>query len=224
MIGTLVNALAVVAGSAAGLALKRRIPEEKGDVVFTAVGLFTLYLGVSMALEAKSPVSLILGLLVGTLVGEAIGLEDALERLAEGLRERVGGGSRFVEGMMVAFLTYCVGPMTVVGSLRDGMGDPSIILAKSVMDGFVSVAYAAAMGVGVAFSAIPLLAFQGSLAALGALAGASLPERAVADMTAAGGLILLGLGINLLKLRRIRVGNMLPALAAVPLISYFLAI
>ena len=224
MIGTLVNALAVVAGSAAGLALKRRIPEEKGDVVFTAVGLFTLYLGVSMALEAKSPVSLILGLLVGTLVGEAIGLEDALEWLAEGLRERVGGGSRFVEGMMVAFLTYCVGPMTVVGSLRDGMGDPSIILAKSVMDGFVSVAYAAAMGVGVAFSAIPLLAFQGSLAALGALAGASLPERAVADMTAAGGLILLGLGINLLKLRRIRVGNMLPALAAVPLISYFLAI
>jgi len=223
MIGTLVNALAVVAGSTAGLALKRKVPEERGDVIFTAVGLFTLYLGVSMSLEARSPVSLILGLLVGTLIGEAVGLEDALERWAEGLRERVGGGSRFVEGMMVAFLTYCVGPMTVVGSLRDGMGDPSIILAKSVMDGFVSVAYAAAMGVGVAFSAIPLLAFQGSLAALGALAGASLPERAVADMTAAGGLILLGLGINLLRLRRIRVGNMLPALAVVPLISYFLA-
>lgn len=223
MIGTLVNALAVVAGSVTGLALKRRIPEEKGDVIFTVVGLFTLYLGVSMSLEAKSPVSLILGLLVGTLIGEAVGLEDALERWAEGLREKVGGGSKFVEGMMVAFLTYCVGPMTVVGSLHDGMGDPSIILAKAVMDGFVSVAYAAAMGVGVAFSAIPLLAFQGSLAALGALAGASLPERAVADMTAAGGLILLGLGINLLKLRRIRVGNMLPALAAVPLISYFLA-
>lgn len=219
MIGTVVNALAVVAGSAAGLVLKRSIPAEKGDSVLSTVGLFTLYLGVSMALGTNRPVSLVLGLLTGTLLGEAIDLEELLEREAENLRKRVGGGSGFVEGLITAFLTYCIGPLTVVGSLWDGMGDPSILFAKSVMDGFVSIAYAAAMGVGVAFSAIPLILFQGSLAFLGALAGSSLPDQAVSDLAAAGGVILLGLGINLLRLRRIRTSNMLPALVAVPLIS-----
>ncbi|RLF04703.1 MAG: DUF554 domain-containing protein, partial [Thermoprotei archaeon] len=125
-------------------------------------------------------------------------------------------------GLITAFLTYCVGPMTVIGSLRDGMGDPSILLAKSVMDGAVSVAYAAAMGMGVLFSAIPLLLFQGSLATIGALAGDVLPPRAIADMTGAGGVLLLGLSLNLLKLKRVRVGNMLPALLIVPLISQLL--
>jgi len=222
MIGTIINTVTVIVGSGAGLLLKRRIPEESGDAVFSVVGLFTIYLGVSMALKAEDPVSLILGLLAGTLVGEACKLEDGLEKGVEQLRRRVGGGSEFVEALMTAFLTYCVGPMTIVGSLRDGMGDPSILLAKAVMDGFVSIAYAAAMGIGVMFSALPLLAFQGSLALLGAVAGASLPPRTVASITATGGLVLLGLGVNLLKLRRLRVGNMLPALVVVPLISYLL--
>ncbi len=222
MLGTLVNAVAVVCGSIVGLVFRKRLPEKRGDVVFTVVGLFTAYLGLSMSLEARSPVSLILGMLVGTLLGELIDLEGALNRWAEGVKNKVGGGSGFVEGMITAFLTYCVGPMTVVGSIRDGMGDPSILLAKSVMDGFVSVAYAAAMGVGVLFSVLPLLVFQGSLAVLGALTGVLLPERVVSDMTAAGGLILLGLSINLLKLRKVRVANMLPALAIVPSISWIL--
>ena len=222
MIGTIINTVTVIVGSGAGLLLKRRIPEESGDAVFSVVGLFTIYLGVSMALKAEDPVSLILGLLVGTLIGEACKLEDVLEKGVEQLRRRVGGGSEFVEALMTAFLTYCVGPMTIVGSLRDGMGDPSILLAKAVMDGFVSIAYAAAMGIGVMFSALPLLAFQGSLALLGAVAGASLPPRTVASITATGGLVLLGLGVNLLKLRRLRVGNMLPALVVVPLISHLL--
>ena len=222
MLGTVVNTLAVMAGAGVGLALRRKTPEKSMDTIFSVVGLFTLYLGFSMASETARPVSLILGSLLGTLLGEKAGLEEALTGLAERVRKRVGGGGRFVEGLITAFLTFCVGPMTIVGSLRDGMGDPSIILAKSVMDCFVAVAYSAAMGVGVFFSAFFLLAFQGSLAIIGAYLGEVFPSDVVREITAAGGLILLGLGLNLLRLRKLKVGNMLPSLATVPLLSYFL--
>ena len=222
VLGTLINAASVAAGSIAGLLLKRRLPRRGEEIVFNTVGLFTAYLGLTMALRAESPVSLVLGLVAGALAGELCKLEEALEGMGERLRRVSGCGSGFTEGLITAFLTYCVGPMTVIGSLRDGMGDPSILLAKSVMDGAVSVAYAAAMGVGVLFSAIPLLLFQGSLALIGALAGAVLPSRAVADMTGTGGVLLLGLSLNLLKLKKVRVGNMLPALVLVPLISQLL--
>ncbi len=172
-----------------------------------------------MALETRNPVGLILSLLVGTLAGEKTRLEDILEKAAEYLRSKAGGDSNFVEGLVTAFLTFCVGPMTVIGSIRDGMGDPSILMAKSVMDGFASMAYAAALGPSVVFSSIPLFLFQGSLSIAGSLIGTSLPEAAIGDLTGAGGVILLGLALNLLKIRRIKVGNMLPSLLMAPLIS-----
>ncbi len=222
MIGTLVNTLTVLAGSSVGVLLKRKLPKDSSSVVFNVVGLFTLYLGLDMAQETSNPVSLILGLLLGTIIGEYLGLEDLMEGSAEKLREKVGGDSDFVEGMMTAFLTFCVGPMTIIGSIKDGMGDPSILLAKSVMDGFASMAYATALGIGVVFSAIPLLLFQGSLTIIGSLSGYLLPTEVVADLTGAGGIILLGLAIKLLKLREMRVGNMLPSLLTVPLISFLL--
>lgn len=223
MLGTIVNTLTVIAGSSVGLLFGERLGESGKETVFQVVGLFTFYLAIDMSLKAKNPVGLILSLLLGTLLGEWMGLEDFMERGAEGLRVRFGGDSNFVEGLITAFLTFCVGPMTVVGSLRDGMGDPSIILAKSVMDGFTSMAYAAALGPGVLFSSIPLLLFQGSLSIVGYLAGASLPEAAVGDLTGAGGIILLGLALNLLKLKKVKVGNMLPSLLLAPLFSIALS-
>ncbi len=219
MLGTIINTVTVLAGSSAGLLLGKKIGESGKDTVFQVVGLFTFYLGISMALETRNPIGLILGLLTGTLLGERLGLEETLEGAAERLRQRIGGDSNFVEGLMTAFLTFCVGPMTIIGSIRDGMGDPSIIMAKSVMDGFASMAYAAALGPGVVFSSIPLFLFQGSLSIVGSLIGASLPEAAIGDLTGAGGVILLGLALNLLKVRRIKVGNMLPSLLMAPLIS-----
>lgn len=223
MLGTVVNTLTVIAGSSVGLLLGERIGDSSKETVFQVVGLFTLYLAIDMALKAKNPVALILSLLLGTLLGEWMRLEDAMERGADALKVRLGGDSNFVEGLMTAFLTFCVGPMTIVGSLRDGMGDPSIILAKSVMDSFTSMAYAAALGSGVLLSSIPLFLFQGFLSILGSFIGASLPGAALGDLTAAGGIILLGLALNLLRLKRIRVGNMLPSLLLAPLLSIALS-
>ncbi len=222
MLGTLVNALTVMLGSSAGLLLKRKVIRGGSKAIFHVVGLFTLYLGAQMALETTDPVSLILGLLTGTLLGEYLDLENLMENGAERVKRRVGGGSEFVEGMITAFLTFCVGPLTIVGSLRDGMGDPSILMTKAVMDGFTSMAYASALGIGVLFSVIPLTVFQGSLAFIGSLAGASLPNVLISNLAGAGGIILLGLALDILELKKIKVGNMLPSLITVPLIYLIL--
>jgi len=222
VIGTLVNALTVVGGSIAGVAVGRRLTARAEEAVFTVVGLFTAYLGLQMSLETRHPVSMVLGMLLGTLLGEYCDLNAWMNRVADHLRVRVGGGSRFVEGLVTAFLTYCIGPMTIIGSIEDGMGNHSIILAKAIMDGFVSIAYAASMGIGVAFSALPLVAFQGSLALLGSFAGYFIDAPLVSDLTGAGGLMLLALSLNLLALKKVRVANMLPSLITVPLLSLLL--
>ncbi|MEM0494422.1 MAG: DUF554 domain-containing protein [Thermofilum sp.] len=220
MLGTLVNTAAVLLGSSLGLALRAKVPERALGLVKDAIGLFTLGLGAGMALEKANPIVLVASLLLGTLAGHAARLEGRIESLASRFSQR---SSSFSEGLMTAFLTFCVGPMTVVGSLRDGMGDPTILLTKSVMDGVVSVAYAASLGWGVMASALPLLGFQGSLALLGWAARASLPQSSVSALTAVGGILLLGVGVNLLNLRKVRVGDMLPSLIFAPLLSLALA-
>lgn len=209
MIGTLVNTVAVLAGSSLGLLAGKRIPRRSLEFLPEVIGLFTLSLGAGMALQSEKAVSLLVSLVAGALTGSALRIHERMEMLA-GRHSR--GDSRFVDGLMSAFLTFCVGPMTIVGSLRDGMGDPSIILAKSVMDGVVSVAYASSMGVGVLFSSVPLFLFQGSLALAGWALRQTLPEFVVREVTAAGGVLLMGVGVNLLGLKKIRVGDGLPAL------------
>lgn len=215
MLGTLANAGAVVIGSLLGLLAGRKVPERALVLVREAVGLFTLAIGAGMALQQVDPIVLVFSLVLGALAGRAVGIEKRIE----GLAGRLSKGGRAAEGMVTAFLTYCVGPMTVVGSLRDGMGDHTIIFAKAIMDGSVSVAYAASMGVGVALSAVPLLAFQGSLALLGALLGEFLPQASIAAMTAAGGVLLLGVGLRLLEVKKVAVGDMLPAILIAPALA-----
>jgi len=216
MLGTFANAGAVVLGSTLGLIAGKKVPERALTLVREAVGLFTLAIGTGMILEQQAnPLVLVFSLVLGALVGRAIGIERRIEELAG----RLAKGSKISEGMITAFLTYCVGPMTVIGSLRDGIGDHSIILTKSIMDGAVSIAYAASMGVGVALSAIPLLAFQGSLALLGAILGEFLPAASIAAMTATGGILLLGVGLRLLEVKKVEVGDMLPALFIAPALA-----
>ena len=216
MLGTFANAGAVVLGSTLGLIAGKKVPERALTLVREAVGLFTLAIGTGMILEQQAnPLVLVFSLVLGALVGRAIGIERRIEELAG----RLAKGSKISEGMITAFLTYCVGPMTVIGSLRDGIGDHSIILTKSIMDGTVSIAYAASMGVGVALSAIPLLAFQGSLALLGAILGEFLPAASIAAMTATGGILLLGVGLRLLEVKKVEVGDMLPALFIAPALA-----
>ncbi|MEZ0346799.1 MAG: DUF554 domain-containing protein [Infirmifilum sp.] len=219
VLGTIVNTISVIAGSVLGLLLKKNLPKNIIEALPAILGLFTLSLGIDMALKSQKIISLLLSLILGAATGSAFKIQDRLEAWANRLSR---GDSNFVNGLTSAFLTFCVGPMTIIGSLRDGMGDPSIILAKSIMDGIASIALASSLGIGVLFSALPLFVFQGSLAILGHYAGVVLPETILAEVTATGGVLLLGVGINLLELRKIKVGDGLPSLLYAAVIPYLL--
>lgn len=214
MIGTLVNTAAVVVGSAIGLTAGSRLPERIKRILMQALGLAVVAIGLRMALEAQHQLLAIGCLLAGGISGELARIEQRLEGLAEALRKRLrADSSRFVEGFVTATLLYLTGAMTIVGSIRDGtVGDPSVLLIKSLLDGVASVALASSLGIGVLCSALPVLVVQGGITLLaGQLAFLSQP--AVLDaINATGGLLILGIGINLLEIGRIHVGNLLPAL------------
>ncbi|MBK7540891.1 MAG: DUF554 domain-containing protein [Candidatus Competibacteraceae bacterium] len=214
MIGTLVNTGAVVVGGAVGLTVGPRLPESIKTIVMQALGLAVVAIGLRMALDAQHTLLAIGCLLLGGITGELLRIEQRLEGLAEVLRRKLRSTSgRFVEGFVTATLLYLTGAMTIVGSIRDGtVGDPSVLLLKSLLDGVASIALASSMGVGVLFSALPVLVVQGGITLLaGQLAFLSQPVVLDA-INAAGGLLILGIGINLLEIARIRVGNLLPAL------------
>ncbi|MGB5065717.1 MAG: DUF554 domain-containing protein [Candidatus Competibacter sp.] len=214
MIGTLVNTGAVVAGSAIGLAAGTRLPERIKIVLMQALGLATVTIGLRMALEAQHALLAIGCLLLGGITGELLRIEQRLDTLAETLSRTLrSNSSRFVEGFVTATLLYLTGAMTIVGSIQDGtLGDPSVLLIKSLLDGVASVALASSLGIGVMVSAVPVLLVQGGITLLAAQL-AFLSQPAVLDaINATGGLLILGIGINLLQIGRIHVGNLLPAL------------
>lgn len=214
MLGTWVNTGAVVAGSAIGLAVGSRLPAGVKTILMQALGLAVVAIGLRMALEAEQVLLATGCLLLGGVTGEYLRIEQRLENLAETLRRWLRSSSeRFVEGFVTASLLYLTGAMTIVGSIQDGtLGDPSVLLVKALLDGVASVALASSLGVGVMFSALPVLLVQGGITLLAAQL-AFLSQPAVLDaINAAGGLLILGIGINLLEIGRIRVGNLLPAL------------
>jgi len=138
------------------------------------------------------------------------------------LKSRLGGGERFAEGMATAFLTFCIGPMTVIGAIQDGFGDPTLLITKSIMDGAVSVAYATVFGVGVLFSTVPMLVFQSSITFLASFVKPFLTQIVLNNLTAQGGVMLLGLGLSLLEVKRVKVANMLPSIVTTPIITIIL--
>lgn len=214
MIGTLVNTGAIVAGSAVGLAAGTQLPERIKIILMQALGLAVVAIGLRMALEAQHALLAIGCLLLGGITGELLRIERRLDGLADSLRQRLRSSSeRFVEGFVTATLLYLTGAMTIVGSIQDGtIGDPSVLLIKALLDGVASVALASSLGIGVMCSALPVLLVQGGITLLaGQLVFLSQP--AVLDaINATGGLLILGIGINLLEIGRIHVGNLLPAL------------
>lgn len=228
--GTLVNVLAVLLGSGLGVLIRGRLPARMQRIIVQGVGLVTLFIGFSMAgslggAQGGAVDGVILGLLalvLGGVLGEALGMEEHLERLGDLLKARFRGGGGFTEGFVAASLLFCIGPMTLIGSINNGLvGDPTLLYIKSTLDGLSSIALAASFGPGVAASALVVLVYQGGLAlAAGGLA-AALPDPAadprVLLVTGVGGLMILGLGINLLELTRVRVASFLPALVLAPL-------
>jgi uncharacterized membrane protein YqgA involved in biofilm formation len=209
-----VNTGAVVIGSAVGMTVGARLPTNVKVILMQALGLATLTIGLRMALNAQHTLLAIACLLLGGVSGELLKIEQRLDTLAELLRQRLRSNSgRFVEGFVTATLLYLTGAMTIVGSIQDGaVGDPSVLLVKSLLDGVASVALASSLGIGVMFSALPVLLVQGGITLL-AVQLSFLSQPTVLDaINATGGLLIVGIGINLLELGRIHVGNMLPAL------------
>jgi len=224
MIGTIVNATAVIAGSLVGIVLKSRLPERFIQIFFQVIGLFTLYLGFSMAIKSSHVLAMILSLITGALIGECLHLDRGMERIAEKLKKRFKSThERFTEGLLTAFLLYCMGSLTILGAIQEGMtGDAHLLYIKSLMDGVSSIALASGLGIGVLFSAIPLLAFQGGITLLAMWLGNFFPPVMITELSATGGILLLGLGINILGIKQIKVINMLPALIMIILFMWLI--
>jgi uncharacterized protein len=224
--GTLVNTLTVLLGSALGLLLRGRLPDRFTGVLMQAIGLMTLFIGFSSASDltrVATPPGVILGLVAlagGATLGEWARLGERLEALGHLLKRHTRGQGRFTEGFVAASLLFCIGPMTIVGSLQNGLvGDASLLLLKATLDGISAIALAATFGFGVMASALVVLLFQGGMALSAGLIAGFLPDPAldprVLLLNGVGGLMIIGLGVTLLDLRRMSVASMLPALPLV---------
>lgn len=218
MFAVFINMITVLVGSILGLGLKGRFSPRTGAAVMKCLGLCALGIGFSSLLDTADTLCVILCMVLGTLLGEWIDIEKRMDGLGESLKRKLvrgeGGENRFVEGFVTATVVYCVGAMAINGSLAAGLNqDYSVIISKGVIDGVSAITFSAAMGVGVAFSVIPILLYQGGLTLLAGAVGPYLPDAVVVEMSAVGGAIIVGIAFNLLDLPRekLKVGNMLPA-------------
>jgi hypothetical protein len=252
MTGTIINIITVLIGGTLGLLFGARLPERLKATVIAGLGLFTAAIGIQMFLKTENPLIVLGALLIGALLGEWWRIEDGLQNLGRVLEERftrdpsaslrtspdpasVPGASTstnfapkgdFVRGFLTASLLFCVGPMTILGSIQDGLtGNYELLAVKSVLDGFASLAFASTLGVGVLFSTLVILVFQGGISLLAVQLNELVTAPMLNEMTATGGVILMGLALSsLLEIKKIRTGNFLPALAVAPLIVWVLSL
>jgi uncharacterized membrane protein YqgA involved in biofilm formation len=232
MTGTFINVAAILIGGTIGLIFGSRIPERFKNTVIAGMGLFTMAMGLQMFFKSNNQLIVLGAIIIGAMLGEWIGIEDWLQSFGQTLEKRfsrdteTGAGSKFVRGFMVSSLLFCIGPMAILGSIQDGLtGDYKLLAVKSTLDGFASIAFASTLGIGVMFSSIIILIYQGGISLLAHQLNAIVTDPMMAEMTATGGVILMGVAINnLLELKKIRVGNFLPALAVAPLIVWVLSL
>lgn len=222
MLAVLVNAAAIIIGSIVGLLLGGRLKEKHTKTIVVGLGICTMVIGIIGAIETTNILIVIVCLVLGTIVGQLAKLEGRLDGAGQWLKTKVGkhGGSRFTEGFVTASLLFCVGSMAIMGSFDAGLrGDNSTIFAKSALDGIMAVTFSATMGLGVLFSSITVLLYQGALTLLAGVVEPLLSAQAITEMSAVGGVMLIATGINIagLSKERICVGNMLPALFLPPI-------
>jgi uncharacterized protein len=230
MTGTFINVVSILVGSGIGLLFGSRLPDHFKSTVLSGMGIFTAAVGMQMFLNTDNALVVLGALIIGAVLGEWMKIEDWLQSLGVWLERRIPGSSEegadslFVRGFLAASVLYCTGPMAVLGSISDGLrGDYLTLSIKSVLDGFLSIAFASTLGAGVAFSALPVFAYQGSITFLAAQLNAIVSTAMMNELTATGGILLIGIGISsILELKKIRVGNFLPALAIAPVIVYIL--
>ncbi|NCB76625.1 MAG: DUF554 domain-containing protein [Negativicutes bacterium] len=223
MQGSVVNAAAIVAGTAVGLLLRKGIQERYQQTVLAGVAMSVGLIGVTMALKTQNILLVIVSMVLGGLVGEFLDIDARLEKMGAWLTQRLGAQYGNVgQGFVTASLVFCIGAMAVVGSIQDGMTDDAATLyAKATLDGIASAVFASSMGAGVALSAVPVLLYQGGISLAAAAFGATLPTAAVTEMSAVGGLLIVGISMRMLNLGDIRIANLLPAVFVAPLLVLF---
>lgn len=233
MTGTILNVVTVIVGGLIGLLMGSRLPEKLKHTVVSGLGLFTLAFGIKLFLETHNSLVVLASLLVGVLLGEWWQVEEGLRKVGVWLEARFAKNedseaqARFVRGFLTASLLFIIGPMAILGSIQDGLtGDYQTLAIKAILDGFASMAFASSLGIGVLFSALPILVYQGAISLMAAQVQAVVTPEMMTELTATGGVLLLGISISsLLEIRKIRVGNFLPALLLAPfVVALFIAL
>lgn len=228
MLGTIVNVLTVVIGSSIGLFLKKGIREDIADMMLKGLALCSMFIGITSALEGQNVLITIISIVLGVVIGGTLDLDGKLNRFAQGLEQkfkREGEKVSIAEGFITASLVFCVGAMTIVGSLQSGLtGDHTMLFTKATLDFVSSMVYASSLGIGVLFSAVFVFVFQGGITLLAQWIAPLLTEAVIAEMTCAGGLLIFGLGLNMIGLTKLKLMNYLPAIflpmAIVPIANW----
>jgi len=224
-IGSIVNAFAIIGGSVLGCWLQSHFPERIRTIVFQGLGLSVLLIGIQMALKTEDTILVIFAILLGGITGELLRLDTLFERLGNRFKKLIGSkNAKFTEGLITASLVYCIGAMAIIGPLEEGIrGNTTVLFTKSILDGFASIAFAATYGSGVLFSFIPVLLYEGTLTLGANFFQQYFSDMMIAQITGCGGLLIIGIGINLLELTEIRMANLLPSLAYVVVLTAFFA-
>ncbi len=230
--GTILNVLTVIIGGSLGTFLGARLSDKMRETVMHGLGLMTMVIGVQMAMTTHNVLIVLASILVGGILGEWLGVQAGLDSIGKKLEERFARGGeagKFTRGFVTASLIFCVGPMTILGSIQDGLlGDFNLLAIKSTLDGFAGLAFSSTLGIGVAFSALTVLIFQGAISVAAMLLGSALGSVTretpwVIEMTATGGVLIMGISLVLLDLKQVRLGNLLPSVFIAPLIVVVLA-
>jgi uncharacterized membrane protein YqgA involved in biofilm formation len=211
--GTIINVVAIIFGCLVGRYLGHLIPERMRRTIMMGLGLTVLLIGMQLAFQSRNPLIVIGAMVIGGIIGEALSIEARLENMGHKLQQRFKNAGNVAEAFVTASLLYCIGAMAIMGSIQDGLGqEPTILYAKSALDGIASVAFTTTLGIGVVFSVIPLLLYQGGITLAAGWVQGLLTEPVVAEMSATGGLLILAIGLDILGIRKLPIGNLLPAI------------
>ncbi|MCA1743691.1 MAG: DUF554 domain-containing protein [Desulfonatronovibrio sp.] len=223
-VATLINALAVILGALIGVLLGRNFPDRVRSIVYQGIGLCVLVIGIDMALRYDSIVLVVFSVLLGAVTGELLKLDEKMANLGNWLKGRIKSkDARFTDGFVTASLIFCIGSMAILGSIDEGIrGDRTILLTKSILDGFISIPLASTYGIGVMFSALPIILYQGSITVAASQSQTFFTPEIITQITSVGGLLIMGIGITLMDLKKVNVTNLLPSLIYVVLFTLFL--
>ncbi|HOK18525.1 MAG TPA: DUF554 domain-containing protein [Caldisericia bacterium] len=223
MKGTFVNIITVIVGSFIGILIGTKFPENIKKIAFDGVGLSSLALGIMLALKTDNIIIMVFSILFGAIIGELLKIEEFLENFGDKIKNKVKAKSSFTEGFITATLIFCVGSMAIIGSINEGLtGDATILYTKSILDGITSIALSSTLGIGVMFSTLPILIYQGGITLFSSTIKNLFTTHAINMITGVGGVLIIGIGLNLLGIKKIKLANFLPALIIAFILSIFI--